>query len=360
MSNVVHLRASSQFQPQEARHAALLACFAEHRRFGDDVFWLKENAEILNILETSGAKVGNGAFEAHEDFYETVEKRLGFFPQYYRFLLSITLDLEALGMQGDKAERLVKWADAQGLAQAELSDLQRLEARRLMMRRGVDPLPQDETLEQRSRAFTERAATFALPNKKAAYELTHIIFYLSEYGRKDPQLAPETLTSLHYAGLLAFIDQNADLLAEVCVAMRFAGQEPPSVWETWLDRETNLYGLTGGEDVSIADDYHEFLVCNWHQAFAGGRAFNKPVEHGRMRFDRGTHRAGPLRELSECMFRLDDQRSGDWHVMRDLVNDTLSEDARDVLEAAETSSDQFEGFFEGFARAGIASSGVAL
>jgi hypothetical protein len=54
------------------------------------------------------------------------------------------------------------------------------------------------------------------------------------------------------------------------------------------------------------------------------------------------------------MYQLDDQRSGDWHVMRDVVRSALSEESRDVLVAAETSSDDFSGFFEGFARAGAA------
>src|SRR5690606_18363133 len=112
--------------------AALLRCFAHHRRFGDDVFWLKENAELLNILECSGGTPGRDALETHEGFYRNIEKRLSFFPQYYRFLLSICLDLEDLGMAGNKGEALVNWAADQGLARCEISDLQRLEARRIM------------------------------------------------------------------------------------------------------------------------------------------------------------------------------------------------------------------------------------
>ena len=120
MSNVIHLNVPSQRQTQQARFDALLSCFAGHRRFGDDVFWLKENAELLNILECTGTQVDDSALAAHEGFYAQVEKRLGFFPQYYRFLLSICLDLEDLGMPGHKGTALAAWIDQQGLVEAEL------------------------------------------------------------------------------------------------------------------------------------------------------------------------------------------------------------------------------------------------
>ena len=237
MSNVIHLNVPSHRQSKAESRSALLASFAQHRRFGDDVFWLKENAELLNILECTGLPLADQALAAHEGFYDQVEKRLGFFPQYYRFLLSICLDLEDLGMAGTKGEALCVWVAEQGLAEAELSDLQRAEARRLMQRRGVEPLPHDIGLTDRLHRFIDRSETFAMPNKKAAYELTHIVFYLSEYGRRDPHLSARALISLEYAGILAYLDQNADLLAEVCVALRFAGQTPSPIWEDWLAGE---------------------------------------------------------------------------------------------------------------------------
>ncbi|KAG1715512.1 hypothetical protein GQR58_000483 [Nymphon striatum] len=187
MSNVIKLNVPSRFNSAEDREAALLCSFAGHRRFGDDVFWLKENAEVLNVLESTGAQPTQAALEAHMPFYASVEKRLSFFPQYYRFLLSITLDLEELGVQGNKGDHLCEWISREGLPGAELSDLQRMEAKRLLARRGVDAFPNDKGLEDRMREFISRSATFSMPNKKAAYELTHTVFYLSEYGRKDPE-----------------------------------------------------------------------------------------------------------------------------------------------------------------------------
>lgn len=351
MTNVIHLPPPSRINPQEARLGALLSCFAEYRRHSDDVFWLKENAEVLNILECTRTKPGDIALEAYANFYQTVEKRLHFFPQYYRFFLSITLDLEDLGMSGDAGERLVHWARTQDLPRAELSDLQRMEAVRLMARRDVAPDGDDRQLEDRARYFMGRSDTFALPNKKAAYELTHLVFYLSEYGRCDPQLNADAKRSLHFAGILAFIEQNADLLSEICIAMHYAGEVPPVLWTDWLKRETALFRVTDGPSVSVQDDYHEFLVCNWHQSLVGDAAFAKGFVFDRMRFDRNVARATPMREMSEAMFSLDDARSGDWISMRLYMEDKLSPEAMQVLEQAETSSQHFEAFFHGFARA---------
>ncbi|MEP3331320.1 hypothetical protein [Sedimentitalea sp.] len=358
MSNVIHLNVPSQRQSGAARRAALIASFAQYRRFGDDVFWLKENAELLNILECTGLRLGEQALAPHQGFYDQVEKRLGFFPQYYRFLLSICLDLEDLGLPGNKAEALANWVAQEGLAEAELSDLQRLEARRLMMRRGIDPLPCDAGLEDRVRRFIDRSETFAMPNKKAAYELTHIVFYLSEYGRRDPQLSSAAITSLEFAGILAYLDQNADLLAEVCVALRYAGKIPSQIWENWLERETHRFDVETGSHVSTADNYHDYFVCNWLMAAAGRDAFRKEAADDRMAFHRAEPFVGPLREMSECMFRLEDARSADWNSMRTHVEESLTEIGHGILSEAQQSSAKFDDFFAGFARTGLR--GVAL
>ena len=358
MSNVIQLNVPCQHQSSISRRNALIASFAQHRRFGDDVFWLKENAELLNILECSGQQLDDQALGFHQEFYAQVEKRLGFFPQYYRFLLSICLDLEDLGMPGNKGEVLCDWVAKEGLADTELSDLQRFEAHRLMMRRGIDPQPDDTGLEHRLRAFMDRSDTFAMPNKKAAYELSHIVFYLSEYGRQDPNLSEAAITSLEFAGLLAYLEQNADLLAEICVSLRFAAKTPSPVWENWIQRETHRFTIHSGAQVSAQDDYHDYFVCNWLMSVTGQDAFVKETSFDRMSFHRAEPYTGPLRDISECMFRLEDKRSSDWQLMRPYVQDTLTEIGYDILIEAESSTDKFEAFFAGFARTGLR--GVSL
>ncbi|MFV0513180.1 MAG: DUF6902 family protein [Jhaorihella sp.] len=358
MSNVIQLNVPSHRQGAAGRRRALISSFARHRRSVDDVFWLKENAELLNILECTGQSLDDAALAPHRGFHAQVEKRLGFFPQYYRFLLSICLDLEDLGLPGTKAEALCHWAAREGLAEAELSDLQRAEARRLMLRRGIDPLPRDTGLTERLHRFVDRPETFAMPNKKAAYELTHIVFYLSEYGRRDPGLSGAARISLEYAGILAYLEQNADLLAEICVALRFAGAVPSPIWEGWLERETHRFSVTCGPRRSAMDDYHDYFVCNWLMAESGRDAFVKQAEDGGMAFHRAQPHAGPLREMSECMFRLEDARSDDWEAMRPHVEEALNGTGYDILTEAQASSGRFCEFFAGFARTGLR--GVAL
>ena len=351
MSNVIALSLPSHRRPLDQRLAALAVCFCEKRRFGDDVFWLKENAELVNILETSGLTLPDEALDTYLGFYNQVRDRLAFFPQYYRFLLGITLDLEDLGLPGDVGEALVAFADDAGLAETELSDLQRGEARRLMGRRGRRPLAWDAGLDDRLRRFAARPATFALPNKKAAYELTHIVFYLSEYGRRSPDLPEDAVTSLEFAGLLAFLDQNADLLAEICVALRFAGRTPPATWEDWLDREARAFDIVEGPTAEVRDDYHDYFVTQWHRALRGQSAFDAAPGATRAAFVRQGRQPGPLRAMSECMFRLGPRRSTDWHSMRDTVAGALGMAEQDVLLAAEASVNNFDVFFHDFSRA---------
>ncbi|WP_111734359.1 DUF6902 family protein [Roseovarius amoyensis] len=355
MGDILQLDMPFRQRSRAARQVALIDRVASARRGSEDVFWLKENAELLNVLESTKAAPGTGALAAYEGFYRDIEARIGFFPQYYRFFLSICLDLEDLGLGGDsgddKAVALAEWVASQGLVGAELSDLQRAEARRLCLRRGVDPLAGDHGLDDRLRAFARRSATFALPNKKAAYELTHIIFYLSEYGRRDPGADAAMIESLCHTGTLAFLELNIDLLSEVCIALRFAGATPPPVWERWLADQANRFQVLPADRPGGMDDYHPWLMLNWFMALSGRGGFAHEMPQGAVVFAAPEPNAGPLRELSDCMYKLRDARSPDWDKMRDRVGDGLSDEARNVLAAAEEAVD-FSVFFRGFARAG--------
>ncbi|MEL7098227.1 MAG: hypothetical protein AAGM84_05295 [Pseudomonadota bacterium] len=347
---IIHLRAPHARLTLQQRAGPLLRSVSAARRFGDDVFWLKENAELLNILECTGVRPEAADLSTYELLYEGLPERLSFFPQYYRFLLSICLDLEDLGMPGTHGAALAEWAGAQGLAGAELSDLQRAEAHRLLARRGV-LAAQDDGLDERLRAFMRRSATFALPNKKAAYELTHIVFYLSEYGRRAPKLDEGALVSLEYAGLLAFLDQNADLLAEICIALRYAGQTPSPIWESFVLDGLRGFTVTGGEGIDVADDYHEYMVSQWLAALALPDLRAAPIPEGRCRFDAPAHVPGPLRDMSVCLMQMTHSRSADWDCMRPILLNGAPDGSAQIVAAAEASSDRFGAFFEGFARA---------
>ena len=353
MGSVVTLDLPFRQTTREARQAALLHRFASERRSDTDVFWLKENAEVLNILSSTGAVLPPSALGPFDTLYRTLDRRLGFFPQYYRFLLSLCLDLEDLGMAGDKGARAVEWVAAEGLVAAELSDLQRAEARRLCLRRGVDPTSHDTGLDDRLRSFGSRSATFALPNKKAAYELTHIVFYLSEYGQRNPDLPAAFLDSLRFAGTVAFLEMNIDLLAEICIALRFAGQTPPSTWENWLTAQARHFVIEADSAGWMSDDYHPYLMVQWFLSAAGLGGFGAMLPEGGLRITAPRPHVAPLRELSECMYSLEGDRVADWSLMRTRIDPLLTAEAREVVEAAEQAVD-FDAFFHGFSRAATA------
>lgn len=351
MSNIIALNVPPRRQRLSERADALVDLFATGRRIQDDVFWLKENAELLSILECTGTRLTESTLAPHAGFYAGLAERIQFFPQYYRFLLSIGLDLEDLGMPGGQMEALCHRAAQQGLPNAELSDLQRAEARRLLNRRGIFCAAADTGLDTRLRAFIGRPDTFALPNKKAAYELTHIVFYLSEYGRQDPCLDAHALRSLEYAGILAYLDQNIDLLAEVCVALRQAGQHPDPIWVDAVRHAASDFSVTDKGDIAASDDYHEYLVCSWAVRALGYDDTGVAVPVGRAAFHRNTESVGALRGVSAALFAAAQTRSNDWVHMSDYVFSMLDADAAAVLEATITSTTHFGAFFEVFARA---------
>ncbi|MEM7732561.1 MAG: hypothetical protein AAF280_07225 [Pseudomonadota bacterium] len=349
---VVPLNTPFRQRSKRARQTAVMQRFAETRRGPDDVFWLKENAEILGVFEATGLGADAAGLSVYQAFYDDLETRAGFFPQYYRFFLSLALDLEDLGLCGDMGERMAQWVAEAGFVAAELSDLQRAEARRLCARRGVQ-VAVDAGLDDRLRSFCERSETFALPNKKAAYELTHIVFYLSEYGRRDPGIGAGSILSLRNAGTLAFLELNIDLLSEICIALRFAGEDPPEIWERWLRDQVRRFAAERTEAPVPHDDYHPWLMLNWFMEVTGRGGFGiemPDANGGSVVFVAPSPAAAPLRELSNSLYQQGPERRENWALMREAVEQGMSEDARHVLEAAETAVD-FDAFFRGFARA---------
>lgn len=371
MAKILQFPQTRAYQNQSDRHGRLMEVFSQQRRQSEDVFWLKENAELLNILECTKTPqyalpaLGDPRLEALRGFHAGAGRHLCFFRQYYRFILSICMDLEDLGLATAlhsshaplEAEAMAHWVLQQGLPFHELSDLQRAEARRLLARRGV--ACNFDGLDERLHQFIEGAENFALPNRKAAYELTHILFYLSDYGRRDPGVSQRAVQSLTNVGLLAFLDRDADLLAEVCIALRYAGEVPASAWEHWLEWHTGSFKLMTDMDVQAPhlqqDDYHMYFVCNWHQALLGREGFAQRVPEGSLRIKRPVQK-GILSSLSQAVFAIG-AKVGDWHAMRPYITAELSEEENRQLCEAEQSCLDFDRFFEGFARLGAIAPG---
>jgi hypothetical protein len=349
MSNILTLPDPAR----RARHVPgvdrLIDLFALHRHDTGDARWLKENAELLRLLVATGQTVPAAVLiRVHGSTAQDLPGRLAFFPQYYRFFLSIALDLAALGLPLD-APALVARALDDGLAEAELSDLQRAEARLFAERAGL-ARDADPGLTDRLLRFARRSTTFALPNKKAAYELTHIVFYLSHYGQRGFAGADALRESLEFAGLVAWLEQNTDLLAEICMALRFCGATPPPAWEDAVAADLAGFRIAPQDGAAGADDYHPWLMAAWSVAVAGGAPLARSLPQGALAFA-APRRASALHEVSAALIRMESSRSPDWPLMRRRLAGQLSVPALDLLDRAAAATPAFEPFFARFVRA---------
>lgn len=344
--------------PTKSKPTAIppIAGLAEAVRTGrhtqSNVLWLKENAELLGMISACGIPLPEDTLDGYRDIYSSIPDQLQLYPQYYRFWLSICLDLEDIGMAGDHGTYLCKWAHDAGLADAELSDLQRAEARRLLNRRNVGDAVDAGPLGARLRHFIDRSGTFALPNKKAAYELTHIIFYMTDYGRRAAQLAPEALTSLEYAGVLAYLDQDMDLLAEICTALEYAGVTPSAVWTEAVSVAHRSMMLHSQPGAPLNDGFHAYLVTGWALQADGQTGFAAAVPDGPLRIEADINPHSALRPMSAWLGDTTQQprKRGDWGAVKLDILSRLDETKAAVLERAERSTPVFAAFFERFAR----------
>lgn len=337
--------------PAQGAASVLSRLFATGRHRADTVHWLKENAELLGVFVAGKSVVDPTALATYARFYADIETRMTFFPQYYRFYLSIAMDCEDLGLAGTKSARLAQRAADAGLPAHELSDLQRAEAQRLLARRGIAAFCDDPGLADRMRRFCGQSAQFALPNRKAAYELTHAVFYLSDYGKTDPRLDAPVAQSLRYAGTIAYLDHDADLLAEICIAMRYAGLTPSALWEASVFAALAGMRCDVANPVAAGDDYHAFLMGNWALAAAGRAHFTRALPTVNFALRLAQPVSTPLRDLSAWLLQSGRLRSSDWQAARGNLLPRLGEGAAKTLREAELAIDDFAGFYAHFARA---------
>lgn len=356
MSNVVRFQPAARKVGQAKSAAgggipALLGCFAAHRRTMNDAFWLKENGELLSILATSGHRLPAEDLACYAPFHDGLEARLAFFPQYARMLLAVAVWLEAVGMPGDAAARLAARIREGGLDQSEVNDMARAEMRLLMARAG-GRADDDPGLTGRLLRFASRAATFAVPNPRAAYDLLHVVFYLTDYGRQRADLPAEIFASLRNVGTLAMLDADSDLLAETCLALHWAGAEVPADWLMSLEEGRAEMRVLKASLSQGGDGYHIFLVNHWLFATMGQTAFQDSFEAAPMIFHAPRAEQTPLREMSLALLAMGDARQADWGRMRLRCHSALSAPARRLLDRAEAACPEFDRFFADFARAG--------
>lgn len=350
MSNVLRFSSHARATTAPGQLAPLLAAFARHRRRPGDAFWLKENAELLGILAACNRKLPDLALAVYEPLYDGIAAQLAFHPQYYRMLLSLTLSLEALGYPGGKSAGLADWIMAAGWPQTEVNDLQRAETRLLLARAGQRAdMP---GLDARLLGFISQSEAFAIPNPRAAYDLLHVVFYLSDYGRQPLDLPQPACDSLHLLGCLAHLDGNGDLLAEVCLALRFAGLPQPTLWRQHVEAEAAQFRIEALPCADSSDAYHNYLVNRWLIDANGGQGFSDSFPVGPMQFSLPRNMISPLREWSQALLSLGATRSSDYAAMRAACLPRLSPQAVAQADAgAETP--YFQRFFAAFARASV-------
>lgn len=352
MSNVVSLaRLSRNARPSVTPGglAPVLAAFAHHRRRPGDAWWLKENAELLGILSALNRRLPELALSVYQPFYEGAADQLAFHPQYYRLILSVVTALEDLGYPGDLGPRLAEWIVSEGWIDSEVNDLQRAEVRHLLARAGQRVTV--EGLDARLMAFLSRPATFAMPNPRAAYDMLHVVFYLSDYGRRPLQLPEVAVQSLHFLGCLAHLEQNADLLAEVCIALRYAGEAQPALWQEFLAAEARSFRIEPSACLDSSDAYHNYLVNQWLIGTNGAIAFDAAFGAGPMSFRLSVPMISPLREWSQALLALGPRRSVSWEEMRAACAPRLSPEALAVADAGAEAGPEFRSFFAAFTRA---------
>lgn len=338
---------------------AVATAFARHRRGQDDVMYLKENGELLLVVLASRARGGGEVAELYGRFHAQAPAFFDFFPQYYRLILSIVSDLEELGLPDTVAGPMAQRVAQLGLPGGELSDLPRMEARRLCGRHGIEALPEDRGLFARALSFMDRPRAFTVPNRKAAYDLTHFVYYLSDYGRRPLELPEGVSRSLLNVGMIALMEEDVDLVAEVCLALRFLGQAPPAYWERYVAADLAEFELQSedadDEDEPLTlDDYHPYLVANWHQAVAGGRYFYHSVRPGRITFHRREENRCALSEISRILLQLKGENVATVGGYYERLRRRLSPRSRNVLEMVGASCPQFDEFFHGFCHRGPA------
>ena len=263
--------------------AETVRAFASDRNGKLSLAFLKENGELLSIAANSGMLLEPAALEFYKPFYENALNTAEFFPQFVRFILGIVLDLEDLGYQGDVGEKICDFVIEQRFLDYETSDTRRLETLTLLARRktpGTTEQAYQTHLFASIDKFISNPDFFVKFNKPLFYELTHYIFFLTKYGEVEFPLQNSPIKSLTYMGILAFLDDDEDLLAEVCVCFKFLGKEPPTIWEQYIEK--SLKEITISYDTSVqsalnraTDDYHVYLMLNWYLALQKGNVFTE-------------------------------------------------------------------------------------
>ena len=245
--------------------------FAVTRHEGLSLSFLKENGELLSIALSCGLTVSEQTLELYSELYDKIDKLCELYRPFFRFFLAIALDLEDLGMPGNKGEKLIDYVHKSDLYAYDTSDTRRLEIINLLNRRGRKPQFKTDTHEallNRVTGFLQQPEKFIKFNRPLFYEYTHLVFFVTDYGKKQFNHDDRIFKSLNQIGMLAYLDNDTDLLAEVCLCFTFLGRPAPQMWVEECSTGLKTMDISfkphnALEIVPPADDYHIYFVMSW-------------------------------------------------------------------------------------------------
>lgn len=284
--------------------------FAHKRNHELSFSYLKENGELLSIAASTGLELEPVAIEYYRKFYDTAYETCVFFPQYFRFILAIVLDLEDLGLDGTVGQKICDHVRAQNYIHYETSDTRRLEILNLLERRNPDSpteINHRHYLHQNVDKFISNPDHFIKFNKPLFYDLTHYIFFLTNYGQRPCPLQNSPIPCLTNIGILALLDDDADLLAEVCICFHFLGETPPRYWENYVKTALSQIEITFDYKDRIrlnpsTDQYHTYFVNNWLFALQNQSVFSEHLAQGTPYFSFPEKGRSLLSLLSESLY----------------------------------------------------------
>jgi len=131
---------------------------------------------LLSIARCQNYILEPRALELYTNLYTSALNFVELYPQYYRFILGIVLDLEDMGMKGKVGEEICQYIKRQNLLAFDTSDLRRLEVIHLLNRRtnlSKSELEEKTLSTQRIEKFTASTDKFFKFNRPLFYELTH-------------------------------------------------------------------------------------------------------------------------------------------------------------------------------------------
>jgi hypothetical protein len=132
-------------------------------------------------------------------------------------------------------------------------------------------------------------------------------------------------------GIIPYLEQNADLLAENCIALRFAGQRPSPNWEDWIVKTLSDFQVIKQPASATSDAFHEYLVSVLMALRAKCDGMVLSVLGRRLKFTRGDV-PGPLPNISKILLDMYAERSPYWEVMCPIVDQVIDEEGYGILE----------------------------